>query len=82
MLLGLLLPVLAGFVLAKTGYGSRTTQHAVDGVTHKLGLHHQVTVKATDDDHHEKVAEGTATHDRGESQVVDPVRNRKFLGIL
>ena len=70
-------------MLAKTGYGSRTTQHAVDGVTHKLGLHHQVTLKAADDDHHEGVAEGTlATHDRGESPMVDPVRNRKFLGIL
>ena len=81
MLLGLLLPVLAGFVLAKTGYGSRTTQHAVNGVSHKLGLH-QVTVNATDDDDQQRAGEGTATHDRGESQMVDPVRNRKFLGIL
>ncbi len=49
MLLGLLLPVLAGFVVAKTGFGSESTKQAVSDVSHKVRLH-KVTVKIRDDD--------------------------------
>ena len=38
MLLGLLLPVLAGFVIAKTGFGSRRTSQAMGDISHSLHM--------------------------------------------
>lgn len=38
MLLGLLLPVLAGFLIAKTGFGSRRTSQAMGDISHTLHL--------------------------------------------
>lgn len=38
MLLGMLLPVLAGFLIAKTGFGSRRTSQAMGDISHSLHL--------------------------------------------
>lgn len=84
MLLGLLLPVLAGFVVAKTGFGSESTKQAVSDVSHKVRLH-KVTVKIRDDDsddqHQEPETADSHSHAEGH-QPVEPAPDRKFLGIF
>ncbi len=85
MLLGLLLPVLAGFVIAKTGFGSKSTKQAVNDVSHKFRLH-KITVKvrdndADDDQHQEPQTADSHSHAEGH-QLVEPPADRKFLGIF
>ena len=84
MLLGLLLPVLAGFVIAKTGFGSASTKQAVNDVSHKVRLH-KITVKvrddAGDDQHQEPETADSYSHAEGH-QHIEPPADRKFLGIF
>ncbi len=85
MLLGLLLPVLAGFVIAKTGFGSERTKQAVNDVSHKVRLH-KVTVRVKDADHDDEQHQEPETADRHSHaeghQLVEPSPDRKFLGIF
>lgn len=84
MLLGLLLPVLAGFVIAKTGFGSKSTKQAVNDVSHKVRLH-KFSVKTRDDDaddqHQEPETADSHRHVEGHHPV-EPPSDRKFLGIF
>lgn len=84
MLLGLLLPVLAGFVIAKTGFGSKSTKQAVNDVSHKVRLH-KFSVKTREDDaddqHQEPETADSHRHVEGHHPV-EPPSDRKFLGIF
>lgn len=89
MLLGLLLPVLAGFVIAKTGFGSRSTSHAVGNFSHRLHLPKNKSGTRTGEDHAtaeevkdsdiSRIAETAPPTEKEEK--LPPVK-RKFLGIL
>lgn len=89
MLLGLLLPVLAGFVIAKTGFGPRSTSHAMGNFSHRLHLPKSKTGTRTGEDH--AAAEETKDSDipRIAETAPPPVKEeklppvkRKFLGIV
>ena len=89
MLLGLLLPVLAGFVIAKTGFGPSSTSHAVGNFSHRLHLPRSKTGTRTGEEHAAaeevkdsdvpRIAETAPTAEKEER--VPPVK-RKFLGIV
>ncbi len=86
LLLGLLLPVLAGFVIAKTGLGSRSTKQAVNDVSHKVRLH-KIRVIVKDRDTHEADADEQAEDVSSKTQPSErkpaaPPPDRKFLGIF
>ena len=88
MLLGLLLPVLSGFVIAKIGFGPSSTSHAVGNFSHRLHLPKSKTGSRSGEDHVTaedikdsdipKIAE-TAPPTEKEEKL--PVK-RKFLGIV
>ncbi|DBA79707.1 TPA: hypothetical protein ACH3X1_008377 [Trebouxia sp. C0004] len=85
MLLGVLLPVLAGFVIAKTGFGSERIKQAVNDVSHKVRLH-KVTVRVRDDadgNNQHQEPETADSHCRAEGhQPAEPPPDKKFLGIF
>lgn len=86
MLLGLVLPVLMGFVIAKTGFGSKRTAQALDDVSHSLHLPKIQVVSRHDTEpaqevkHSEipRIADCKAAKNKHELPPVD----RKFLGIF
>lgn len=85
-LLGLLLPVLAGFVIAKTGFGSRSTARALDDVSHTLHLP-KITVTSRNDDvavedtKHSSIPSVTQPDMEPAKKEVRP-RDKKFMGIF
>ena len=89
MLLGLLLPVLAGFAVAKTGFGSKSTARALNDVSHTLHLP-KVKVHSRDPESDDIVTDDTkdndfpaiADSDSGKSNNKLPPADRKFLGIF
>lgn len=83
MLLGLLLPVLAGFVIAKTGFGSRSTAKALDDVSHSLHLP-KITVSRHDDLAAEEVKHTDLSNVTEHDQPVKglQLRDKKFMGIF
>lgn len=88
MLLGLLLPILAGFVIAKSGVGSRKTSQAMGGISHSLHLPKIKVSSRNDEDH--LAAEGVKDSDiptiaetaSAEHEDKLPRAERKFFGIL
>ena len=82
MLLGLLLPVLLGFALAKTEVASRQTKRAANSVSHKLHLP-KVEIKSRHDAP-EKVVVGDVpvNQDTVKVENAEPPPDRKFLGIF
>ena len=86
MLLGLLLPVLAGFVIAKTGFGSRSTSQAMEDVSHSLHLPKisagsRKADAAGEDTNHTDVPK---VADPSSAQREDklPLADKKFMGIF
>ena len=90
ILLGLLLPVLAGFVIAKTGVGSKSTKHAMHEASrkvrlHKLGTHPRDcdTPQASGFDLVQQDAEAEASKSEpAGSEAAVPLHDKKFLGIF
>lgn len=90
MVLGSLLPIAVGFAIAKTGFGSRSTAHAVDDVTNGFtGAVQKLKNKAvygnTHHEHHEEPAEGLGLVEEQPELKLQPTqasRNRSFFGIL
>ena len=90
ILLGSLLPIALGFLVAKTGFGSRSTAHAVDDVTnHFTGAVQRLKNSAVHGTHvHEQ--DRLDTHQESETHpeqkpAADPapaLRNRSFFGII
>ena len=92
MLLGLLLPVLLGFALAKTEVASKQTKRAASSVSHKLHLP-KVEIKSRQDtaaedsgkvSDAEKVVVGDVPVDPDtvKAENAEPPPDRKFLGIF
>ena len=91
LLLGSLLPIALGFVIAKTGFGSRSTAQAVDDVTYSFtGAVQKLKNKAvhnhTQHEHQEEAADEAAEvveeHPEPNLQPTQASRNRSFFGIL
>ncbi|KAL3161857.1 hypothetical protein ABBQ38_008947 [Trebouxia sp. C0009 RCD-2024] len=85
-LLGLLLPVLAGFVIAKTGFGSRSTARALDDVSHTLHLP-KITVTSRNDDvvvedtKHSSIPSVTESDMESAKKEVQ-AHDKKFMGLF
>ena len=90
IVLGSLLPIAVGFAVAKTGFGSRSTAHAVDDVTNSFtGAVQKLKNKAVHGHvHHEHeeepAAEAGVVAEQPEHrlQPTQASRNRSFFGIL
>lgn len=87
MLLGLLLPVLAGFVIAKTGFGYRRPSQAMGDISHTLRL---PKIQLSSRNGEDRPATGDVKDGDipklAESASVEkeklPPANKKFLGIF
>lgn len=91
MLLGLLLPVLAGFAIAKTGFASQSTSHAVGNFSQRLHLPKSKTGSSTRTGEEHAAAEEIKDSDipriadtapPAEKEEKLPLVKRKFLGIV
>ena len=86
MLLGLLLPVVMGFAIAKTGFGSKRTAQALDDVSRSLHLpniqvvsrHDTEPVHEVKDSEIPRIADSQSATNKNDLPPVD----RKFLGIF
>ena len=89
-MLGSLLPIALGFLIAKTGFGSRSTAHAVDDVTNSFtGAIQNLknsAVHGKQADRHEQDAdelrEVTHKEEATNDQPAPAAQNRKFFGIV
>ena len=90
MLLGLLIPVLIGFAVAKTDFGSKRAKHAANSISHRLHLPKVATVSSSKA---EAAHEGVPINDTlarmtteqpeaAEVKIAEAPQNRKFLGIF
>lgn len=95
ILVGVLLPIALGFVIAKSGFGSRSTAHAVDDVTNSFtrgvqrlkntAVHGKHSHEQHGHDSQQEPASVTVQSPAEQKALAEPLpalRNRKFLGIL
>ena len=78
----MLLPVLAGFVIAKTGFGSRSTARALDDVSHTLHLPKITVASRTEDVPAEDGKHSNTPTDAEPVKKDMQPRNKKFMGIF
>lgn len=95
ILVGALLPIALGFVIAKSGFGSRSTAHAVDDVTNSFtrgvqrlkntAVHGKHSHEQHGHDSQQEPASVTVRPQAEQKGLVEPMpasRSRKFFGIL